>query len=230
MPASLPAPHTIRRPVAGGRAHRGACTAAPGKRSGNGTMTARVPVTETTPPQDQLSVLKLVTARLEAARIPYMITGSIASGHYAQPRMTRDLDVVVELEPADASTMAAIFGDQFDCDPQSIRSAIERRALFNLIHVEAIVKVDVVVRKDTPYRIEEFGRRRRVDIDGQPMWMVYPEDLVLSKLLWARDSRSELQLRDVRQILTAREDLDWTHLDRWARALGIETLLGEVRT
>lgn len=187
-------------------------------------------MTETTPPRDQLSVLKLVTARLEAARIPYMITGSIASGHYAQPRMTRDLDIVVELEPADASRVAAIFGDQFDCDPQSIRSAIERRALFNLIHIEAIVKVDVVVRKDAPFRVEEFGRRRRVEIDGQAMWMVSPEDLVLSKLLWARDSRSELQLRDVRQILTAREDLDWTYLDRWARALGIDTLLGEVRT
>lgn len=186
-------------------------------------------MTETTPPQDQLSVLKLVTARLDAARISYMITGSIAAGHYAQPRMTRDLDLVVELEPGDAERLIGIFSDQFDCDPRSIRSAIERRGMFNLIHVEAIVKVDFVVRKDAPYRIEEFGRRRRVDIDGQPMWMVSPEDLVLSKLAWASDSRSELQLRDVRQILLARHDLDWAYLDRWAAALGLLALLDEVR-
>src|SRR5213593_3471422 len=50
-------------------------------------------------PQDQLSVLKLVTRRLDAARIPYMITGSIASGHYGHPRMTRDIDIVVHMKP-----------------------------------------------------------------------------------------------------------------------------------
>lgn len=51
---------------------------------------------DVTPPlPDQLSILKLVTVRLDTAGIPYMITGSIAAGHYAQPRMTRDLDLVV---------------------------------------------------------------------------------------------------------------------------------------
>jgi hypothetical protein len=186
-------------------------------------------VTENTPSLDQLSVLKLVAARLDAAAIPYMITGSVAAGHYAQPRMTRDLDFVVDLQPGDAERVVRLFDDQFECDVEAVRGAITRRALFNLIHTEAIVKVDFVVRKPAPYYVEEFGRRRRVDIDGQPMWMVSAEDLVLSKLLWARDSRSELQLRDVRQILAAQPDLDWTHVNRWAAALGIEELLREVR-
>jgi hypothetical protein len=186
-------------------------------------------VTEVTPPPDQLSVLKLVAARLDAAAIPYMITGSVAAGHYAQPRMTRDLDFVVELEPADAERVAALFGDQFECDLQAIRSAITRRALFNLIHTEAIVKVDFVVRTDTPYRRHEFGRRRSVAIDDQPMWMVSAEDLVLSKLIWASDSRSEFQLRDVRQILAMQPDLDWTYLNEWAEAVSVGKLLREVR-
>ncbi len=178
---------------------------------------------------DQLSVLKLVTSRLEAAAIPYMITGSMAAGHYAQPRFTRDIDLVVELRPGDAERMAALFQGEFDCDPTAIRRAITRESMFNLIHIEAIVKVDFVVRKSTRYHLEEFGRRRSVPIDGQPMWIVAPEDLILSKLLWAKDSRSELQLRDVRQVIDAQQGLDWTYLEQWARTLTAIGLLHEVR-
>lgn len=152
-------------------------------------------------PQDQLSVLKLLTGRFDAAQIPYMITGSIASGHYGQPRMTRDIDMVVQLEPADAPRLAAVLGDEFAADADALRAAMARRSMFNLIHREAVVKVDLVMRKDTAYRIEEFERRRLVHVDGHPLWMVSPEDLILSKLVWAKDSRSELQLRDVRSVL-----------------------------
>ena len=42
---------------------------------------------------------KHVAARLDAARIGYMLTGSIAAGVYGQPRMTRDIDVVAVLYP-----------------------------------------------------------------------------------------------------------------------------------
>ena len=58
---------------------------------------------------DQLSILTLVTERLDAVGIAYMPTGSIAAGYYAQPRMTRDIDLVVELEPADAERIAGAF-------------------------------------------------------------------------------------------------------------------------
>ena len=101
--------------------------------------------------------------------------------------------------------------------------------MFNLIHTEAIVKVDFVVRKDTPYHREEFGRRRRTIIDGQPVWIVSPEDLIVSKLLWAKDSRSELQFRDVRQLIAAQPDVDWNYLNRWAAHVGITDLLTEMR-
>jgi len=178
---------------------------------------------------DQFSVLKLVTERLDAAGIAYMLTGSIAAGYYAQPRMTRDIDLVVELVPADAERITGAFTPEFACDVEGIRSAIARQSLFNLIHVEAVAKVDFVVRKDLPYRREEFRRRRRVEIGGHLLWIVSAEDLILSKLAWAKTSRSELQLRDVRQLLTAVRPLDQAYLDRWAASLTVTDLLQEVR-
>src|SRR5262245_6122446 len=99
---------------------------------------------------------------------------------------------------------------------ETIRAAIARRSVFNLIHTDAIVKVDFVVRKDTPYHREEFGRRRPGTVNGHTVWMVSPEDSILSKLLWAKDTGSELQLRDVRQLVASQPDLDWSYLNRWA--------------
>ena len=57
----------------------------------------------------------------------------------------------------------------------------------NLIELRRVVKVDVIVRKDTPYRRLEFDRRRRARIEGVDIWVVSPEDLILSKLAWVKE-------------------------------------------
>jgi hypothetical protein len=178
---------------------------------------------------DELSILKLVIARLDQAGIGYMVTGSVAVSLYAEPRMTRDVDLVVELEPGDATRVVEMFAADFTCDADRIRDAIARRSMFNLIHTEAVVKIDVILRKDSPYREEEFRRRRPAAIDGLEMWVVSAEDLVLSKLDWARDSRSEVQFRDVRNVIAAQPSLDWAYIDAWAARIDVLDLLNEVR-
>lgn len=178
---------------------------------------------------DELSVLKLVTGRLEGAGIAYMVTGSVATSLYAEPRMTRDVDLVVELDTNDAARIVEMFGAEFLCDVDRIREAIDRRSMFNLIHTAAVVKVDVIVRKDSAYRAEEFRRRCMATIAGVDMWVVSPEDLILSKLDWARDSRSEVQLRDVRAVIASQPSVDWTYVSSWADRLGVRALLDEVR-
>lgn len=178
---------------------------------------------------DVLAVLRMVAARFDAAGIAYMLTGSIAAGYYSEPRMTRDIDLVVELEASDAARVAALFASDFLVDRETIASAIRRQGMFNVIHIAATVKVDVIVRKDVPYRLEEFRRRRQVTVDGQPMWLVSAEDLILSKLNWSKDSGSELQRRDVRGLLRDAPALDHTYMNTWADRLGIRPLLDEAR-
>ena len=178
---------------------------------------------------DELSVLKLVTARLDAAGLSYMVTGSVALSLYAEPRMTRDVDLVVEVGPSDTARMVDVFGAEFHVDADRIRDAITARSMFNAIHTAAVVKLDIIVRRAGAYRETEFRRRRRAEIDGAPMWVVAPEDLLLSKLDWARDSRSEVQLRDVQRLINAQPSLDWTYIEEWAARLGLRELLREVR-
>jgi len=178
---------------------------------------------------DELSVLKLVAGRLEAAGLPYMVTGSVALSLYAEPRMTRDVDLVVDLQPSDTTRILELFGAEFNVDADRIREAIARRSMFNVIHTAAVVKLDIIVRKAGAYREEEFRRRRLAELDGTGMWVVSAEDLLLSKLDWARDSRSEVQLRDVRRLVKAQPLLDWTYIDQWAPRLDLLDLVRDVR-
>jgi hypothetical protein len=177
---------------------------------------------------EELDVLRIVTGRLDAAAIPYMVTGSMAMNYYAVPRMTRDIDLVVELSDADVDRLWRLLAADFYVDRDAVRRAVHDRTTFNAIHTELVVKVDFVVRQDTEYRREEFRRRRRVTVDADQITVVAPEDLVISKLEWARDSRSEVQLADVRNVLTACPDLDRHYLARWIGRLGLDSLYREV--
>jgi len=139
---------------------------------------------------EELEVLKEVARRLDATGIAYMITGSTASNFYAVPRMTRDFDIVVELSERDTEKFIRAFEMDYYLEPESVREAVKRKTMFNLIHDQYIIKVDCVVRKDTPYRLKEFSRKKKISVDGQELQVVAPEDLILSKLEWAKDSKS----------------------------------------
>ncbi len=73
---------------------------------------------------EELEVLAIVTGRLESAGIGYMVTGSIATNYYALPRMTRDIDIVVELSSRDADRICALFEGDFYVDRDAVRAAI----------------------------------------------------------------------------------------------------------
>ncbi len=88
--------------------------------------------------------------------------------YYAVPRMTRDIDIVVELGPDDAGRLVRLFETDFYIEPGAVRRAVTTRGMFNVIHDRFVVKVDFVVRKDSEYRREEFARRRRVEVEGSP--------------------------------------------------------------
>jgi hypothetical protein len=178
---------------------------------------------------EQLDVLKLVAERLQRAEIAYMISGSIALNYYSQPRLTRDIDIVVALKLEDAERVTNLFAADFYIDAEAVRAAIAQLGMFNIIHYDHVMKVDFIVRKDTPYRHEEFARRSAVEIDGVTMWLVTAEDLLLSKLVWTAESRSEIQLQDVRNLIRSVADLDWTYIERWGSELMVVELLREVR-
>jgi hypothetical protein len=145
--------------------------------------------------QNELDIVRDVSARLQSAEIDFMLTGSMAMNYSAQPRMTRDIDIVVALAAGDTDTVVRLFHPDYYVSREAVSEAITQESIFNLIHQESI-KVDCIVRKSSPYRRAEFERRQRFVIEDFSTWIASKEDLIISKLAWAKDSGSEI--RDVK--------------------------------
>ena len=176
--------------------------------------------------QNELDIVRDVSARLDGANIGYMLTGSMAMNYYAQPRMTRDIDVVVALQPGDAVRVVQLFSPDYYVSREAVEDSITHESLFNLIHNESVIKVDCIIRKQSEYRLTEFNRRQRIKIEDFETWIVSKEDLILSKLFWAKDSHSELQLRDVKNLVST--GFDRAYIGRWTPELDLVNLWQEV--
>ncbi len=126
-----------------------------------------------------LVVLSDVTARLESAGFEYMLTGSVAMNHYSQPRMARDIDIVVFLASRDSSNFVKIFESDYYVSGDAVADATGLRSMFDIVHLKSMVKVDFIVRKETEYRRLEFDRRQRIRVGESEFWIVSKEDLIL---------------------------------------------------
>jgi hypothetical protein len=175
----------------------------------------------------ELDVLARVDSGLSAQGLSYILTGSFAMAHYTQPRMTRDIDLVVSLAEVDVPRLVQEFSTDFYIDADMILSAVARHSMFNILHSASAVKVAMIVRKANAYRLAEFERRTRTPFGSIHVWIVSREDLILSKLAWGKDSGSELQRKDVLQLLDG--PVDSEYLRNWAPALGVEQLLSQLR-
>ena len=179
-----------------------------------------------TTPEEQNSVLKDCSERLEKLNIPYMLTGSMALVHYAMPRTTTDIDIVIELSLAEVENFIKAFEPDYYVPHSGIKDAIYRNRMFNLLNQQTIIKIDCVIRKKDEYNQNAFSRRQKVNYSGDfDIWIISQADLIVSKLNWAKDSHSETQMRDVASML--RNGYDEKYVNYWVEKLGIQSLLKE---
>jgi hypothetical protein len=166
-------------------------------------------------------LLASAVAALEAEGVPYMLTGSLASSFHGEPRATRDIDFVIDPD-GDAldRLVSRLRGQGWYVDGEAAQTALAERGQFNAIAGDA--KLDFMVRKDRPFSIEEFGRRRRVRLPDAEATIVSVEDLILAKLQWGSETGSDRQLRDVAGMVeVAGDQLDRRYVERWAADLGV---------
>jgi hypothetical protein len=167
-------------------------------------------------------LIKEVIHKLELAEIPYMISGSLALSAYEMPRMTRDVDIIIELELDKVDTFINLFKENYYTHKPSIMEETIRKGMFNIIDHRSGYKLDFILRKNYEYRRTEFLRRRKMQIMGVDMWVVSVEDLILSKLLWIQQLQSEKQMEDIRNLLMDTAP-DLEYMKMWINKLNINT-------
>ena len=172
----------------------------------------------------QSELLALLAETLARLGIDHMITGSLASSLYGEPRATHDIDVVAQFDEQHiAPLMAAFSAPNFYVTEKGIRDALGPTGMFNVVDMTSGVKVDVWRLTKEAFDQSRFARRRSEVIDQHTIVFSSPEDIILAKLLWAKlAGGSEKQLTDaIRVYETQYEVLDHTYLKQWLERLDV---------
>ena len=167
--------------------------------------------------------LRRICAALELNKIPYMVTGSVASCIHGIPRSTNDLDVVIAPTRDQLFALIQLFKRLgYYARWEDAENALNKRDQFNVIDFPNAWKVDLIVRKGREFSELEFARREPIEVGDLNFVIAKPEDVLIAKLEWMKISPSERQAQDAAGILTVqRENLDWPYIEKWVRDLDL---------
>lgn len=170
--------------------------------------------------QNLIKVVKI----LDELKIPYYITGGFAVSNYGRPRFTADIDIVIKLSNPDvkqfAKKMQEIFPKGY-VDEDQINHALIRQGEFNIVEPITGLKVDFFVAKNDEFEKECFARIVARNLDYE-IKFTSPENLIVSKLIWFKESQSTRQLEDISSVIDTQKDLDQKYINKWVQKLDLE--------
>lgn len=169
-------------------------------------------------------LLRRIATTLEELDVPYLVTGSMATMLYGEPRFTNDIDVVVRLTPELVSAFCSAFpDDEFYLDEKRVEQAVARRSQFNIIHPRSGLKVDVMIAEDSAFERSRFARARREHPAPEfSASFASPEDAILKKLQFYRDGGSEKHVRDIVAVLEiSGDEIDRAYIEQWVDRLDV---------
>lgn len=168
---------------------------------------------------------------LEQAGLIYCITGSVASGLYGEPRLTRDVDVILLLALPEVPRFQAAFpeADYYIPPIETILTEARRdqRGMFNLYHHASGFKADIFLAARDPLHAWALHHRRRRAYDERApdrnlLWVAPPEYVILRKLEYFRESDHAKHLRDIRFMLATTLEIDHTFIESQVARLGLQ--------
>lgn len=169
-------------------------------------------------------LLQKVASTFETLDITYLITGSMATIIYGEPRFTNDIDVVVVLQESKVNELCKAFpAPEFYCYPDAVREAVMERSQFNIIHPASGLKVDVIILKDNDFNRSRLSRGIQIITDTDcSVRFASAEDVIIKKLEYYREGGSEKHLRDIAGVLKIRANqVDRHYIADWVAKLGL---------
>ena len=177
---------------------------------------------------DLENTLKKVAKILQNLKIPYLVTGGVAVVVWGRPRYTADIDLIIELKKNKVKEFVATLLKEGYVDEDVVYEALKYKSEFNFIDNETSMKVDFWILDDSGFDRSRLKRVVVRKVFGQKVHFSSPEDLILKKLLWFKESKSTRQLEDIHSILEIiKRKLDFKYLRKWARKQKTIELLEE---
>ncbi len=181
---------------------------------------------------EPFELLDRVVSVIEKLGSPYLVTGSMATIFFGEPRLTNDIDIVLDLPPRHITAFCQAFPmPEFYVSEDAVRQAVQNRGQFNIIHPASVLKVDIMIPDNTPFNRSRFARALRVEhAPGLKAAFASPEDVILKKMEYYREGGSDKHLRDICGVLKVLGDrLDRPYIDGWVGPLGLESIWRAVR-
>lgn len=172
---------------------------------------------------EQADVFIHALRALDDEQIRYAIVGSVASMAFGDPRMTRDMDVVIDVDSTSIERLCGHFPDpDWYVSVEAAREAVKQRKQFNAIHLPSGNKIDFMIVRDTEWGRQQLQRRQAVSIEGYEGYTAHPEDIILGKLQYFHDGGSDKHLNDISKMLEVSGHLiDRDSLTSWSERLGV---------
>lgn len=181
----------------------------------------------------ETNLFVLFTRKLNQINARYMITGSTAALLYGMYRLTADVDIVVVLNTQQILQLPTLFPlDEFYCPPVEVirrEAARPQRGHINIIHHETGFKADLYLSGQDPLNQWGFARARKMDVEGEPVFVSPPELVILRKLEFFREGRSVKHIQDIQFLVGACRNLDMKVLEEKIEERGLKSTWLEVR-
>ena len=175
----------------------------------------------------QQELLEKVIALLEQNEIDYMVTGSIVSSLQGEPRLTHDVDILVNITDAAIPALIRTFqAPDYYISQTAIEDAILHKSMFNLIDTTHGDKIDFWILTNDAFDQSRFARKYKEDVFGLVLKISQPEDTILMKLRWANlAGGSEKQFIDALRVYEIQfGHLDFFYMESWAVRLKVTDL------
>jgi hypothetical protein len=168
-------------------------------------------------------VFRRVSEVLDLTTIPYMLTGSFASSYYGVLRATHDIDIVISPAPQNVRILVQRLNEKdYYADLNAAIDAQRNQSMFNALDNQTGWKVDFIFCKSSAYAREAFERRKAVDFHQTGMFVASVEDVIVSKLEWAKMGESLRQIEDVAAVFKKRHaSVDRSYIEKWVAELGL---------
>ncbi len=177
----------------------------------------------------QEEALKPVIEILNTLKVPYMLVGAIAVNYYSVPRLTHDADLVVQIPPQHIDNICKSLENKYYADTEMIKEALVSSGQFNFIHFDTGFKIDFWVLRKDEFSQLQFSRKIPGKIFGQDVFLISPEDLILTKLSWYKDSDIQKHFLDAVGVYRMqRKILNTEYLYKWAQDLNLIEILKEL--
>lgn len=175
------------------------------------------------------SLIGLFIARLNRGGMDYAVTGGLAAIVYGHPRMTLDVDLVLQLGRTSSSTFESLWpSDEFYCPPASVIDEERARAEhghFNVIHHDTAMRADIYLAGINPFQTWALTHAVEREIQGERVRFAPIDYVIVYKLRFAQQGASDRHLHDIARMIEVNEEIvGGPDLDRWIDTYGVRRL------